>query len=81
MDYSSAERVDSSSQTGVQATFHLFCSSVTLLAIKFVLIFIRVLCARHLKIILCSCFKQNIKSLLRHLMLIGEIPKHSSNGG
>lgn len=41
MDNSSAERLDISSQIDCKSLVRLFCSSVTLLAMKFVLIFIR----------------------------------------
>lgn len=41
MGYNSAERVDSSSQIECKPLVHLFCSNVILLAMKFVLIFIR----------------------------------------
>lgn len=41
MDNSSAERLDSSSRIECKPLVHLFCSSMTLLAMEFVLIFIR----------------------------------------
>ena len=41
MENSSAERLDSSSEIGYKPLVHLFCSSMTLLAMIFVQIFIR----------------------------------------
>lgn len=84
MGNSSAERLESSSQIECKPLVHLCCSSMILLAMKFVLIFIRVLWARHLKQTFYSCW--SIKSLQRHFIqgrgrLIGESPNYSSCGG
>lgn len=57
MDYSSAERVDSSSQIKCKPLVHLFCSSVTLLAI-FVPIFVR-------KGIVCKALENNLLFMLQ----------------
>lgn len=53
MDNSSVERLDSSSRIECKPLVHLFCSSVTLLAMKFVLIFIR-------KGVVCKALQTNL---------------------
>lgn len=58
MDYSSAERVDSSSKIECKPLVLLFCSSVTLLAIKFVLIFVT-------KGVVCKALENNLLFMLQ----------------